>query len=743
MIHAITRFCFRHRILVISIWFFALIVLTTISGLLGPKWLEQGTLKGTESTAALELLRKERPDIAQQASASTGRIVFQSKDNIVNHKQEINQFLNLLVEKKKTTKVVQFQDPFSELAKGQISNDGKIAYTQITFDKKAKLDGLGKSSVSLAKDLRKSIDVEFSGYAFQVVEFPPSEIIGIIAAIFILLVAFGSLVAAGLPIFSALIGIGIGSALVSIWGHITGVPNFTQQVAAMIAIGVGIDYALFIVTRYREAMKRGNNREASVIEAMTTAGAAVLFAGLTVVISLLGMIVININFITGLAIGTSTAVLVMVLGALTLLPALLNTWVGKYIDKLSLPHKKEVPEKPVIWVRWSELIQKRAWFAFFAGVIILVILAIPVTQLRVGTSDDGNLNEKQTAKKAYDILAKGFGPGFNGPLFTVVDLRNAKNAKALFDIIQKTEATPGVAAVFPSSQQLVTQSQQFIEQYKQLSKEKKLIIPIQIVPTTAPQDEDTTKLVHNLRENVFPEAVKDNGAKVYLSGIVPGNIDFADTMSRKVPYFIGAVLILSFILLMSVFRSVLVAIKAVLMNLLSIGASYGVIVAIFQWGWMRQLFGVGAPGPIEPWAPMMLFAIVFGLSMDYEVFLLSKIKEEYDDTKDNAGAVTHGLAATARVITAAAFIMVCVFGSFVIADNRVFKLMGLGLSVAVLLDATIVRMLLVPATMELLRDRNWWIPKWLDKIIPQIHVERVRAHENELANATTEEKATV
>lgn len=769
MLHTTARYCFRHFKLVIVLWVIALVGISFAAKAAGPDWLEQGTLKGTESTQALELLRKELPKVADEASSTKGLIVFKSNDAIKNHQADIDKYLATLTTDGKKTKITTVVSPFS--APGQISENGngQIAFATVTFDRKASIQNLGDPTVAKAKELRKSIEVEYSGFAFQKVEFPPSELIGIGAALVILLFAFGSLVAAGLPIFTALFGIGVGGALVTLWSNIIGVPNFTSNVAAMISIGVGIDYALFIVTRYREALKRSGDYEASVLEAMTTAGAAVLFAGITVVISLLGMVVININFIRGLAIGTSTSVLVMVIGALTLLPALLGSPIGRHLDKWSLPHRKTVPDKPAFWVRWSEFIQRRAWFAAIMGVLILVILAIPAISMRVGVSDDGNAPSKQTVRKSYDLLAEGFGPGFNGPFVTVVDARKANTNFDMLALVRGLENTKGIVAVIPSSAMLEQQSQQaaipasnsaysatettteptaattsettstvapatvetsttpepMLTSATNTSTNTK-VIPIQIFPATSPQDAKTNELVHELRNNVIPELTKNTGAKVLLSGITPANVDFADTMSDKVPYFMGAVLLLSFLLLMCVFRSLLVPLKAVIMNMLSIGAAFGVLVAIFEWGWGAQLFGISSTGPIEPWAPMMLFAIVFGLSMDYEVFLLSKIKEEYDETKDNTGAVTHGLAATARVITAAALIMVCVFGSFVIADNRIFKLMGLGLSIAVLLDATVVRMLLVPATMELLGDKNWYLPKWLDKIIPQIHVEAVK-----------------
>lgn len=754
MLHSIARYCFRHWLLVVATWLVILIGATIASAAIGPSWLDQTALPNTESSKALEILEEKLPDQAAQARGNSGTIVFQSDEGLKTKQVEIEKYLDGLVQDKNETEVQVVISPF-EPNSSQISEDGTIGFATVVFADDAEIEGLGKPTVDRASELRNDLTVEFGGYAFSNFEFPLSELIGIVAALFILLVAFGSLVAAGLPIITALVGIGIGAGLVTLWSNIVGIPNFTTNIAAMIAIGVGIDYALFIVTRYRVALKEGHEREPAVIEAMTTAGAAVLFAGLTVVISLLGMLIINIDFISGIAIGTSTAVAVMVMVALTFVPALLGSPVGKNLDKLSLPRKKELLDKPLIWVRWSEFVQRRAWFAALLGTAVLVLLSIPLLSLRVGVTDEGNGNDKQTTKRAYDTLAEGFGPGFNGPIFTVVDLSDATDSQALSKIVATIEETSGVAQVIPSSEMLQSQGRspitsntevttsgdltaeqeaqvdQLNNKISEIKGEQATVVPIQIFPTTSPQAEETSDLVHDLRDDIVPPIEKATGAQVYLSGLTAGNIDFADVMAEKVPLFIGAVLILSFLLLMSVFRSVLVALKAVVMNILSIGAAYGVVVAVFQWGWGRELIGVGAPGPIEPWAPMMLFAIVFGLSMDYEVFLLSKIKEEYDETKDNSRSVTNGLAATARVITAAALIMVCVFGSFILADDRALKLMGLGLSVAVTLDATLVRMLLVPATMELLGDKNWWFPKWLDKIIPQIHVEKVKAIKDE------------
>lgn len=741
MIVSIAKFCHKRYRYVIAFWVLALIILGAVSGSVKPTWLDQGTLPGTESSKAIELLQKENPDAAGSATAYVGKIVFQSKDGVAAHKDDIDAYLQKLVVQKSKTKIVSFASPFDEKTGGsQISKDGTIAYANIDFKDKTKLQKAGEPAEAMAKDLQKDITVEFSGLAFQKFELPASEFIGIIAALLILLFAFGSLIAAGLPIVTALVGIGISSILISLVSNIVGIPEFTTQIAAMIAIGVGIDYALFIVTRYRESVGRGNTNYDATIEAMSTAGAAVLFAGMTVVISLLGMLFIGLEFINGIAIGTSLAVLVMLLGALTFVPALLASTVGRNIHRLSVPHFKEKPDKKGFWVKWSEFIQNNAIVSFLIGLVILVTLAIPLFSLRVGAADDSNMKKDQTVRKSYDLLAKGFGPGFNGPLLIVLDTTEKDNPEVLRNVVIAIEKSDNVESVFPSSEYLSgVEAGQIQLQPGQAAPGTTDISVIAVNPKTGPQDEKTSSLIHDLRKDVLPTALDKEGtpsnAKTYVSGFTAGNEDFATIMADRLPLFIGAVLILSFLLLMSVFRSVMVALKAVIMNLLSIGAAYGVVVAVFQWGWLSKVIGIEGAGPIEPWAPMMLFAIVFGLSMDYEVFLLSKIKEEYDDTKNNAAAVTHGLAATARVISAAALIMVFVFSAFILGDNRQVKLMGLGLSAAVFLDATIVRMLLVPATMELLGDKNWWMPGWLDKIIPQIHVERVAADKDERAAA--------
>ena len=612
-----------------------------------------------------------------------------------------------------------------------------------------------QSLATQIRDLGDKVDVQglniqYGGDMFSTFELPASELLGILAAVVILLIAFGSVLAMGLPIGTALFGLFTGIALVTLGSHVFTMPDFSTQLAAMIGLGVGIDYALFIVTRYREALHGGQDPETATATALDTAGRAVLFAGTTVMISLLGMFLVGLKFVSGLAVAGSLAVLTMMIASVTLLPAMLGfvreridvtTWrgvigllaptlaillavlfgapalamVGFLITivviiasvtfaktlKHQIPRRREKPRERTFWYRWSRMIQHRPWRFLIGGLAALIVLALPVLSIRLGFGDTGNLPEKQTPRQAYDLLAAGFGPGFNGPLTMVAQVPAGTDPATLQPVTDAVAATPNVA--FASPPIMVSNDLALWTVY----------------PKSAPQDAATEKLVHTLRDDILPKTGQD----VKVGGITAISVDFSGYLASRLPWFIGAVLLFSFILLMTVFRSVLVPLKAVILNLLSIGAAYGVVVAVFQWGWGGSLLGLGRSGPIESWAPMMLFAIVFGLSMDYEVFLLSRIREEYDRTHDNATAVADGLTSTARVITAAALVMVCVFASFVLGDQRAIKLFGLGLAVAVLIDATLVRMLLVPATMELLGDRNWWLPKWLDRILPKLNVD--------------------
>ena len=555
----------------------------------------------------------------------------------------------------------------------------------------------------------EQLEIKLGGQLIQQSERPSlsGEGIGILAAIFILLIAFGSVLAMVVPIVVALAGIAVGLPIIGLLTHVYPLQSFSTTLATMIGIGVGIDYALFVVTRYRQGLQAGLGPEEAVITAIDTSGRAVLFAGLTVIIALLGMLAIGLKFISGLGIGAAAVVAVTVAAAVTLLPAVLG-FVGPNIDKWRLPwlHDEGDGSRKTIWHRWSRFVQHHAWIVTIAGLAIVLALALPVLSMRLGFDDAGNDPSGTQTREAYDLLSEGFGPGFNGPFLLAVQLPAGSHAADTEHLRSAVAATPGVASVSPV-----------------ITNEAGTTAVVRVYPTTAPQDEATSKLLHHLRREVIPEAIAGTGAKVYVGGFAALTDDFATLLGQRLPVFIGIVILLSFLLLMVVFRSLLVPLKAAIMNLLSVGAAYGVIVAIFQWGWGSSLIGIGKEGPIQAFIPIMMFAILFGLSMDYEVFLLSRIREEYLRTGDNAEAVADGLSATARVITAAAAIMCTFFLAFVLGDNVIIKLFGIGFASAIFIDATLIRLVIVPSTMELLGDANWWLPAWLDRILPHLDVE--------------------
>jgi RND superfamily putative drug exporter len=746
MLVRLARACVHHRWRVIGVWVAILVLVNIFAQAVGPDWRTEFVLPSGEARDVQDRLEAVDPNRA----AFTGTIVIKAEQGIDD--PAVQERLDQLMQRAEEVEGITVNSP-------QVSSDGTIAFSQLDV-----ADRPFEELVADGKDIREfgdelppiaGVQIEYGGDLFSEFELPESEIYGILAAVVILIIAFGSVLAMGLPIGSALFGLGIATALVTLLSNPIAMPDFTTAMVAMIGIGVGIDYALFIVTRYREALHAGLSVEDSVEEAIDTSGRAVIFAGTTVVISLMGLTLIGLEFVTAVAIAAAIGVVLMVFVSLTLLPALLG-WVGDRIDvttraamiavglvvvglfagvafgaaavsiiaillaigvivgsfffksslRQQVPHRKEPPKEQRFWYRWSRVVQHHPWRMALGAVAVLLILAIPLLSLRLGFGDYGNYPESQTVRRAYDLVAEGFGPGSNGPFVITVEGEAANDPAALQQFVDALSATPDVAFVNVAPEDVDDLALVFL------------------YPEGAPQDAATDDLVDELRNDVIPAT----GVDAEVGGATAGASDFAAYMGERMPWLLGVVLLLSFLLLMAVFRSLLVPLKAVIMNLLSVGAAYGILVAIFQWGWASEAIGVDRSGPIDAWIPMFLFAIVFGLSMDYEVFLLSRIKEEYDRSvrrgrPDNNTAVADGLALTARVITAAALIMFCVFGAFVLGDDRSLKLFGLGLAVAVLIDATIVRMILVPATMELLGDRNWWIPKWLDRILPKIDVE--------------------
>jgi RND superfamily putative drug exporter len=507
-------------------------------------------------------------------------------------------------------------------------------------------------------------------------------------------------------------GLGLGVALGGVWlmANVLQVPDFGVQLATMIGIGVGIDYALFVVTRFRSALDDGHEPRQAVITAGATAGRAVVFAGTTVVISLAGLLLMGRDYLLGVALATSLTVLVVVAASLTVLPALLG-FAGRNIDRLRLPcfRHGNGGRHTLSW-RLSRVMQRRPLLAGLAALVVLLVLAAPAVDLRLGNPDAGNGPTNFTSRRAYDLMSDSFGPGANGPLLVAVDLDDIQEAggsvPAVDRVVAGIEATDGVASVAPP-----------------VLNDAGNAAVVTVVPATGPQDKATEDLVHTLRDDVLPAAVDGTGADASVGGTTASFIDDSEHTSSRLPWFIAGVVALSFLLLMTAFRSLAVPIKAAVMNLLSIGAAYGVMALAANGGWLGDLVGIENATPVPAWLPMFMFAILFGLSMDYEVFLLTRVREEYLRTRQNRRAVADGLASSARVITAAAAIMVTVFGAFVLEDVVFLKLAGLGLATAVLVDATVVRMVLVPATMELLGDRNWWLPRWLERLLPHLDVE--------------------
>ncbi|HEV2998865.1 MAG TPA: MMPL family transporter [Solirubrobacteraceae bacterium] len=725
----LARWCTTHRLYVLLGWIALIVAVQALAGSAGTTYSNNFSLPGSDAQRATNLLQKSFP--TQVGDRDT--IVFRASSGAVTDAAVRARMTRTFAEVSRLPHVAGVFSPYASAAGRAISGDGRIAFATVLFDEKA--NTLPQAAVTRVIDVarraqRPGLQVELGGAAIEISQkrgFGLSTAIGLLAAIVVLLITFGSFVAMGLPIATALFGLGTGIGAIALFTHVVDTPDFSSELAAMIGLGVGIDYALFIVTRFRESYadpgpSHGLVRE-SVIQAMDTAGRAVVFAGLTVVIALLGMMVLGVSFLYGVAIAASIAVLLVLLASLTLLPALLSL-TGRWLvrpGRLARRRKRDAPvaSRQTVWLRWSAFVQRRPWRIAILSTLLMLALAAPAVALRLGQSDASNDPSSYTTQRAYELLAQGFGRGFNGPLLIVAQLPQRGDPGALHKLGAAISGTPGVASVTPprlnSAGDLATLS---------------------VYPSSSPQAYATTLLVQRLRDEVLPPIAARTHVRVYVGGFTAGSIDFASTLARKLPLFIGVVVLLSALLLMVVFRSLVIPVQAALMNLLSIGASLGVIVAIFQWGWFGQITGTGS-GPIEAFVPVMLFAIVFGLSMDYEVFLVSRIHEQWTRHGDSHRAVGEGLALTGRVVTAAAAIMVCVFLSFMLFGLRVIEEFGLSLAAAVFLDAVVIRCLLLPAVLSILGERTWRIPAWLDRALPRLNIEgsSVRDHREEHVRA--------
>ncbi|HKH64110.1 MAG TPA: MMPL family transporter [Solirubrobacterales bacterium] len=697
-------FSYRRRGRMVLAWIVATFVLIGLGMAFAGEYEADYNTPGSESKAASELAEREfagysgqeiyvvwkDPNGADSAAAKAGlEKFFATAEGIPN------------VEKRQAIRV---------------SDDGTIATTTLPLTiagwEVPKEDG--ETLVAAAEDnSTESLQIELGGDPiYRAQESSNEEGIAFLAAAIVLLIAFGSIVAAGLPLIVALVGIGItGGGLIALLANVIDVPDWTLAVAGLIGIGVGIDYALLVLTRFRSALKAGKDRHDAVVEAVTTAGRSVIIAGCTVVIAVLGLFLTGLPYMYGVALSASFAVLTVMLASITLLPALLS-YLGPRVDRLRIPllgRRLDRPEgegdSPA--ARWSHWVQRRPWPAAIVATLILLVLAAPALGMRLGFPDAGNDPEDTMTRQSYDLITEGFGPGANGPLVIAAELPGGEGKDAVITLADDIRQEEGVDFVPPPN-----------------FNQQGTAALLTVVPTTSPQDEATTDLVEHLRGVVVPEALGDSGVNAYIGGVTPALEDQSDYITDRMPLFIAAVVGLSFLLLLLAFHSPLIALKAGIMNLLSVCAAYGVMTLVAQGGAVGQLIGIDHEVPIAPFMPVMMFAILFGLSMDYEVFLVSRIREEYLKDGDTRRAVADGLAKTARVITAAAAIMVVVFLAFVASPEVFLKLFGIGLAAAIFLDATLVRMVLVPAVMQLLDNRNWWIPDWLERILPRIEVEK-------------------
>lgn len=691
----------KHPWRVIGVWLLIAVSVVTASATVGKDLEDSFSVPGLDSQIALDLLT----DAESAQAGATARIVATPLDAGA----------SFAVDGAEQAALEDVRDVFGELpqlvaiSEPALSEDGRVALFNLQYEVVEDLSPANLDQLKDALDETRAetpLQIEAAGelfFAFEEAETGTGEMIGLIAAVIILLIAFGSVIAMGLPIGMALFGLALGISSMSLITYLIDIPSWAPQMGSMIGLGVGIDYALFLVTRHREFLARGMTIEESVGRATATAGQAVIFAGGTVVIAILGLAVAGIPFMTAAGIATSVIVLIMVVASVTLLPAFLGL-AGHWINRLGIHRRHGAGELGAGWQRWGAHVTRHAWPYAIGVTLVLLALTAPVLGLRLGFPDDGAQPESQTVRRAYDLVADGFGPGINGPLIVAMDLDG--DVSLVDQLSQAVLDDPGIAATTPP----------------EVSSDA-AVATLVAFPTTAPQDDATIETVKRLRAEVFPNVLGGTDVTAHVGGQTANFADVGDRVAERLPAFIAAVIVLSFLLLTLVFRSIMVPLKAALLNLLSIGAAYGVLVMVFQWGWGKGLIGLESTVPIVSFIPMFMFAILFGLSMDYEVFLLSRVREEYLKTGDNDRAVISGIASTARVITSAALIMIAVFGGFVLGDDPTIKMMGLGLATAIFVDATIVRIVLVPATMKLMGDRNWWMPGWLDRILPTVDIE--------------------
>ena len=706
---AIARWCFRHRFAVIAAWVLVLVGLGALSQAIKSDYNNSFSLPGTGSTTAQQLLAKAIP--AQAGDSDT--IVWQVSHGTVRDATVSTRVNNVLKQIATMPEVAAVVSPYGPHGAAQISRDGRTAYATVDFAKQA--NNLAKADITRVIDAAKAartpgLNVQIGGQAIEQTEqtsLGVSTTVGVLAAAVVLFIAFGSLLAMLLPIVTAIAGVSGGLMAIAPLTHAINVVDFAPILGALIGLGVGIDYALFIVTRHRRGLQSGLTPEQAAVKAIDTSGRAVLFAGSTVCIALLGILVLGVSFLNGLAVASALTVVFTVLAAVTLLPALLGVFGMRVLSRRQrrqLAVGAPAPGAAGMWARWASTVERRPAILAVAAVAVMLVLAIPVLSLRLGSSDQGNDPSSTTTRQAYDLLADGFGPGFNGPLLLVAQTSSPADVAALRTL---ETGLPKVAGVTSVHQIAATSGTEVI----------------QVTPGTSPEARATSDLISTLRNDIIPAAERGTTLRVYIGGVTATFADFATVVDAKLPWFILTIVGLSFLLLVLAFRSLLIPGTAAVMNLLAAAASFGVLTAFFQWGWGTGAFGLGKAGPVEAFLPVVTLAILFGLSMDYQVFLVSRMNEEWVHGRHNSDAVRTGQVETARVITAAATIMICVFLTFSFLGSRDVAEFGIGLAAAVALDAFILRTVLVPAAMHLFGNANWWLPRWLDRRLPHLAIE--------------------
>jgi RND superfamily putative drug exporter len=726
----LARWCIAHRRRVVLAWIAVAVLATVASHAVGPNYVTVYSLPGTQSQLAHDLLTKD----FKAQSGDADAIVFHVSRGTIDTPAVRAAVTPLLARVSKLPHVTGVVSPYSAQGGAQVSSSHTTAFATVNYDEPANQLPT-KAGAPLLADVKAvhvaGLEVAAGGQVVENAEgfsVGPATEVGVIAALFILLITFGSLAAAGMPLITAGLGLITGVALIGLATRVTNMSNVAPDLALMIGLGVGIDYSLFIVTRFREDYAANGDVELSIVEAMDTSGRAILLAGATVVIALLGMFATGVAFMYGLAIAAVIAVLLVLIASLTLLPALLSRFGPRLVrQRGSKTSRFGRPRAPATaangsavavgssrrpsWRRWSKTVKAHPWPLAVVSLALMIALLVPVLAMRLDSSDAGNDPSSTSSRHAFDLLAQGFGPGFNGPLLLVAELPHSNDTAALASLRALIGSTPGVVAV---TQPRIAPAGN--------------IAVVEAYPSSAPQAVKTTSLVNHLRNDVLPGFDRKTGLTVLIGGFTAGSIDFSHVLSAKLPLFFGIVILLSALLLLLIFRSIVIPIQAAIMNVLTIGAALGVTVAVFQDGIGASLLGV-QKGPIEAWVPVLMFAVVFGLSMDYEVFLISRVREKWMLRKDASAAVGDGLALTGRVITAAAAIMVCVFLSFTLGDERTLKEFGFGLAVAVFLDALVVRCMMLPAVLELIGPLTWRLPRWLDALLPHINIEGSAARE--------------